>query len=152
MVVVSFETINGCERRVIVQDLVGGYHLNSDPYMSPSSGLKKWWWPDPSSNHKNPGGTQARLVTDMVIETAPVSAESEGAEFCRTFPPDGGHGDRFLARWSWWPKEGQEGDGELLFPRGAEVREVVDVNGDWFWGVYAGVGGLVPSPYVRLVE
>ena len=34
----------------------------------------------------------------------------------------------------------------------AEVREVEDVNGDWFHGSYMGAQGLFPSPYVRVVE
>ena len=34
--------------------------------------------------------------------------------------------------------------------KGAEVREVEDVNGDWFHGVYMGVKGLFPAPYVAM--
>jgi hypothetical protein len=58
---------------------------------------------------------------------------------------------RALASWSWYPKEG-EGDNELLFPRGAEIRECFDVNGDWFFGVYMGAKGLFPAPYVRVLD
>jgi hypothetical protein len=56
-----------------------------------------------------------------------------------------------LAMWSWYPKE-EDGDNELLFPKGAEVRECVDVNGDWFWGVYMGAKGLFPAPYVKVLD
>ena len=38
---------------------------------------------------------------------------------------------------------------ELSFPRGAEIREVVDINGDWCWGRYAGRLGLFPGGYCR---
>jgi hypothetical protein len=40
---------------------------------------------------------------------------------------------------------------ELMFPKGAEVLEVEDVNGEWFHGLYMGKQGLFPAPYVRLV-
>jgi hypothetical protein len=42
-------------------------------------------------------------------------------------------------------------DDELLFPRGAGILEVEDVNGEWFHGFYMGSQGLFPAPYVRLV-
>jgi hypothetical protein len=62
------------------------------------------------------------------------------------YPPDGGVGDRLLACWKYWPDEGVED--ELAFPRGAEIREAEDVNGDWCWGVYCGVGKLFPANHV----
>lgn len=141
MIMIKFEDIDGGHRRVIVQDLVGGRHLREEPYQSPDSGLKKWTWGE---------GSQIRLVTDKVIDTAPSTAE--GMNLSTNFPPNGGSGMNVLARWPWYPKEGAEGEGELLFPRGAEIREVVDVNGDWFWGVYMGETGLFPSPYVRVLD
>jgi hypothetical protein len=55
-----------------------------------------------------------------------------------------------LAEWGWFPKEGA--DDELLFPRGAEIRECKDVNGDWWHGTYMGTQGLFPSPYVKILE
>lgn len=63
------------------------------------------------------------------------------------YPPDGGVGMRCLALYCYWPGEGVED--ELTFPKNAEVREVEDRNGDWFWGVYAGRGALFPSNHVR---
>ena len=63
------------------------------------------------------------------------------------YPPDGGVGMRCLALYCYWPGEGVED--ELAFPKNAEVREVEDRNGDWFWGVYGGVGRLFPSNHVR---
>ncbi|KAI9691728.1 MAG: hypothetical protein M1822_007800 [Bathelium mastoideum] len=61
-------------------------------------------------------------------------------------PPDGGVGMRLRARWAWFPAEGVTN--EVMFPRCAEIREAMDINGDWYWGVYAGKGGLFPGVYV----
>lgn len=135
---IKFEDIDGGHRRVIVQDLIGGRRLREDPY---DSNIKKWTWAE---------GAQIRLVTDNVMDTAPSTAE--GINLSTRFPPDGGNGMSAWAMWPWYPKEGADGDGELLFPRGAEIKEVVDVNGDWYWGVYMGQQGLVPSPYVKVLD
>jgi hypothetical protein len=78
------------------------------------------------------------------------SSEAAAAAAPVHFPPDGGAGMRALALWGYFPAAGVAD--ELLFPRGAELREVVDVNGDWFWGGYAGRTGLFPGPYVQLLE
>ena len=65
----------------------------------------------------------------------------------RGFPPDGGIGMRCLATFNYFPKDGVSD--ELSFPKNAEIREVEDKNGDWFWGVYAGAINLFPSNHVR---
>jgi len=83
------------------------------------------------------------------------------------FPPDGGVGLRVLARWGYFPSQGAIGStangnvnrdrveedtsDELMFPRGAEIREVEDINGTWYWGVYAGDKGVFPANYVRVL-
>ena len=67
----------------------------------------------------------------------------------RVFPPDGGLGLRLVALWSYYP-DSQVSD-ELLFPKGAEIREAWDINGDWFVGVYAGAKGLFPGNYARVI-
>ena len=54
--------------------------------------------------------------------------------------------------WSYYPEEGEGGKGELLFPKGAEVREVEDINEEWYFGVYAGEKGLFPAQYVRVLD
>lgn len=141
MVIIGFEDRDGGQRRLVFHDLVGGRSLKQDPYHGPKLGLQLWTWAE---------GSQIRLVTDNVMETSPSSAED--LTLSSVFPPDGGVGKNFWAKWSWYPKEGTEGDGELLFPRGAEIREVIDINGDWYWGVYGGVRALLPSPYVRLLN
>ncbi|KAF2718222.1 hypothetical protein K431DRAFT_287848 [Polychaeton citri CBS 116435] len=65
-------------------------------------------------------------------------------------PPDGGVGLRCLAIWSYWPE--QESHDELAFPRHAEITEVEDINGDWYWGAYASEKGVFPSNHVRVVR
>ena len=64
-------------------------------------------------------------------------------------PPDGGVGMRCLALYSYFPGEGLTD--ELAFPKNAEIREVENKNGDWFWGVYAGKINLFPSNHVRVL-
>ncbi|KAI0127784.1 hypothetical protein BJ170DRAFT_387040 [Xylariales sp. AK1849] len=145
MVVIGFQDGNGGQRRYTVQDLVGGWDLHMDPYESSNpeernSGLQKWWWtPGPSQSRPE------RLVTRDVAATAPT-----GGTWTDQFPPDGGVGLKSAAQWSWYPQVGSED--ELLFPKGAEVSEVEDINGDWFFGCYMGAKGLFPAPYVRLKE
>ncbi|OBT63299.1 hypothetical protein VE03_07935 [Pseudogymnoascus sp. 23342-1-I1] len=141
MITVGFEDARGGQRRVVVQDRVGGRGLFEEPAKTQDAvdaGLQQWSWAD---------GTRARLVANNVASTAPTGNPA----MTREFPPDGGMGMRAVALWSWYPKEG-EGANELLFPRGAEVREVVDVNGDWFHGSFMGAKGLFPAPYVRVLD
>jgi hypothetical protein len=65
------------------------------------------------------------------------------------FPPVGGSGKTYAAMWSYYPEEGKEGNGELMFPKWAEMRECEDQNEDWAFGVYMGMRGLVPRAFVR---
>ncbi|PIA94348.1 hypothetical protein CB0940_08417 [Cercospora beticola] len=65
----------------------------------------------------------------------------------RAVPVDSGPESRAFAIWSRWPKE--EDRDELAFPKGAEFREVEDLNADWSVAVYAGRVGLVPKNYTR---
>lgn len=124
-------------RRHMVLDLVGGRGLHVDEAASEGDpSVQAWYW-------LVGGERRQRLATRDVRGTAPKSDAD-------AFPPDGGVGWRAVARWAWHPAEGA--DDELLFPRGAEIREVEDVNGEWFHGVYMGARGLFPGPYVRRVE
>lgn len=146
MVIVGFEDDRGGQRRVVVQDLVGGHSLNTELMLYPSADnvapeLQKWSWGQDND-------TFVRLVTTDPSKTAPTSVP--GLTIERSFPPDGGIGMSSLAVWSWWPMEGASD--ELMFPKGAEVRECKDVNGDWFWGCYMGAKGLFPAPYVRVLD
>lgn len=149
MVVVAFEESarSGLLRRVVARDLVGGRKIMSESFEPASAsagraptGLTRMWWPDGD-------GTLERLVTKDVAARAPTSVTAaDGAvrTFATVFPPDGGAGETAVARWTWNTVE----EDELLFPKGAEIREVEDVSGEWFHGCYMGDTGLFPAPYV----
>ncbi|KAH8653429.1 hypothetical protein BX600DRAFT_470856 [Xylariales sp. PMI_506] len=171
MVVIGFQEAPGGQKRVILRDLVGGWNLHmesydnnegtssSDPSAPATAGaaasvppsLQRWWWRRNVSSE-----TLQRLVTRDVAATAPTPSSTIGGggaqneEWTTTFPADGGSGLLATAKWSWYPQA--TAVDELLFPRGAEVAEVEDVNGDWFFGCYMGSMGLFPAPYVRLLE
>jgi hypothetical protein len=93
-------------------------------------------------------GAQRRMVVRDLVGGYALKEEEEMARVQR-YPPDGGVGLRLLARWGYLPDEGVED--ELSFPRGAEIREAADINGDWYWGVYCGVGRLFPANHVTAV-
>lgn len=144
MVIVGFDDGRYGQRRVVVQGLVGGHGLRKEAIsIQDHSGgeLQKWSWGD----KKHP---LDKLVTKDVMRTAPTSAE--GMVIQSGFPPDGGLGMRCLANWAWYPVEGA--DDELLFPKGSELRECVNVNTDWFHGAYMGKMGLFPGNYVRILD
>jgi hypothetical protein len=141
MVVIAFTDGKSGRWRYIAQDLVGGQGLKPEAAEKTEhreKGLQKWVW------HEN-GQDLARLVTKDVSETAP----SESG-FAKSLPPDGGVGLKATARFGWYPRPGA--DDELLFPKGAEIKEIEDVNGEWFFGAYMGTRGLFPAPYVRLEQ
>ncbi|KAJ0290108.1 hypothetical protein COL940_001214 [Colletotrichum noveboracense] len=136
MVVVGFHDGPGGQYRHVLADLVGGRGLRMEQAPGDDPAHHKWWWTEGSQRRE-------RFVTTDVAEDAPTS---EG--LAQGFPPDGGTGMRANAAWAWFPKA----EDELMFPKGAEIREIEDVNGDWFFGVYMGAKGLFPSPYVRNLE
>ncbi|KAK2592472.1 hypothetical protein QQS21_009817 [Conoideocrella luteorostrata] len=142
MVVIGFTEGRIGQWRFIERDIAGGRVLRSESFDSPEHGpqeLQKWSW---RKGHDK----WERLVTRDVSATAPVTVGSNS--FVQTFPPDGGVGLKANSRWAWYPQAGSED--ELLFPKGAEIQEIEDVNGDWFFGTYMGAKGLFPAPYVRL--
>ncbi|KAF4314224.1 putative ring finger domain-containing protein [Botryosphaeria dothidea] len=101
------------------------------------------------SNNNASTATSTSSSNGSNINNAASSAASAqaGLVMRKKFPPDGGVGLRAVALWSYWPQEGVQD--ELTFPKGAEIREAEDINGDWFWGCYAGGKGLFPGNYVR---
>ncbi|KAH8910238.1 hypothetical protein BR93DRAFT_966269 [Coniochaeta sp. PMI_546] len=137
MAVVAFVEggADGVLRRRVVRDWVGGRTLGFEEY---APGLQVCYWME----H---GVRRERLVTRDVAAAAEVDVGVR-TRWTEGFPPDGGGGGRAVARWAWYPAEGAED--ELMFPKGAEVREIEDVNGEWFHGVYMGAKGLFPAPYV----
>lgn len=158
MAVVGFQEGSGGKWRSVVHDCVGGRKLqqqhsnddNDDPSPSPGGGLQTWYWFEGDRKLE-------RLVARDVRATA-VTADAPGtdtegrlgAATSDRFPPDGGGGMRAVAKWAWYPAPGA--DDELLFPRWAEIREIDDVNGEWFHGVYMGAKGIFPAPYVQIFE
>ena len=128
--------------RFVERDIVGGHVLRSESHgNSPDQNgepFQKWSW-------EQGGDQRERLVTNDVSATAPPT--DGGIIFSQSFPPDGGVGKHATARWAWYPKPGS--NDELLFPKGAEIREIADVNGEWFFGTYMGAKGLFPAPYVQ---
>lgn len=141
MVVIGFAPGEVGHWRYIERDLIGGRKLRIEPLGEegqPHPPCQKWSW-------KLDDQKLERLVTQDVLATAPTSHHS--TTYTSTFPPDGGVGQRVFAKWAWYPKE--EAEDELLFPRGAEIREAEDVNGDWYFGIYMGAKGLFPSGYVQ---
>ncbi|KAA8617891.1 RING finger domain containing protein [Pyrenophora tritici-repentis] len=94
-------------------------------------------------------GAQRRKVVRDLVGGYALKEEEEMTMRLQRYPPDGGVGLRLLARWAYWPDEGVED--ELAFPRGAEIREAADINGDWYWGVYCGVGRLFPANHVTAI-
>lgn len=144
MAVIGFVDGKVGQWRFVERDIVGGRALRTEPYEGPEhqgQGLQVWSWRKGEEKWE-------RLVTKDVSATAPGTAGS--ATFTQSFPPDGGLGMRASARWAWYPQVGAED--ELLFPKGADIREIEDVNGDWFFGTCMGAKGLFPAPYVRLSE
>ena len=149
MVIVGFEDSHGGQRRVVVQDLVGGRGIIDEPYTSaefPDTTLMKWKWGD--GVHIRGDHTHVKLVTADVMRTSPTHAP--GLVLDTTFPPDGGVGMTAQVIWAWYPAPGA--DDELMFPRGAVVKECKDVNGDWFHGTYMGKCGLFPAPMVKILD
>ncbi|RDL35375.1 uncharacterized protein BP5553_07306 [Venustampulla echinocandica] len=140
MVVLGFEDNRGGQRRSIAQDLVGGRMLKEEPYNSSDySDLQKWSWEDEK---------HVKLVTKNVMDTSPINVLDLAID--NDFPTDGGVGMSCFARWSWYPAPGV--DDELMFPKGAEIRECKEVNAEWWYGTYMGKTGLFPALYVRILD
>ncbi|KAI1777929.1 hypothetical protein F4818DRAFT_408444 [Hypoxylon cercidicola] len=145
MAIVGFTEGSLGLRRCTLHEIIGGRTLRTVPYEGPAIPgveamlLQKWSW-------KGANGSELeRFVTVEVAATAPALATSADH-----FPAAGGTGLRAAARWAWYPQAGTTD--ELLFPKGAEVREIEDVNGEWWFGCYMGAEGLFPAPYVRIID
>ena len=137
MVTIGFEDSASGQRRIVVKDLVGGYALKDD---GPNAVGEEWSWRD----------GQERQVRTISTGSPHTQLPPDTNPLLSKYPPDGGVGLRVLGLWSYWPKEGVVD--ELAFPKGAEIREVEDINRDWFWGCYAGRKGLFPGNYVKVLD
>ena len=143
MIIVGFEDSDVGQRRIVVADIVGGHALKDD---KTRSGKAEWSWRDEQKTHVK---TISRTATGRDGGTAETSINDQTPPLLKQYPPNGGLGMQILALWSWWPRANAED--ELAFPKGAEIRECEDINGDWFWGVYCGRKGLFPSNYGRVL-
>lgn len=139
---------DGGQRRAIVRDLVGGTKMSGadmaawkqahsqptghDATLGGNRG--QWSWREDA--------TGTRRTTRARTAPIPVSQNVK-------FPPDGGVGKVCRALWSYYPEDGEEGKGELMFPKHAEIREAEEINEEWWYGVYSGDLGVFPSIYVR---
>jgi hypothetical protein len=142
MVVVGFMEGKLGQWRSVERDLVGGRALRSEPLENIAHpDFMKWSWYEGD-------GKRERLVTTDVSATAPDRLGE--ILYAREFPPDGGSGLTAHAMWAWYPKPGAED--ELTFPRGADIQEIRDINGDWFFGTYMGAKGVFPAPYVKMAQ
>ncbi|KAL8806005.1 MAG: hypothetical protein Q9200_005211 [Gallowayella weberi] len=143
MTVVGFEDSSAGQRRVVVQDLVGGLGLKNDGGSNDQAAGQELSWQEGQQRHvrKVFGHDAVTQERDSATTTAPL---------LRKYPPSGGTGMRALAVWGYWPED--DASDELSFPRGAEIREVEDINGDWFLGSYAGKMGLFPGNHVRKLD
>lgn len=143
MIVTGFEERGDGQRRVIVKDLVGGWALR-DEYLETGVEMSRgvdsgvWSWRD------GPDGSATMRAS---------RSKSNSSSSPTPFPPSGGIGLHCQALWSYLPDHEADPStkDELLFPRSAEIREVEDINKDWFWGVYMGEKGVFPGGYVRVI-
>lgn len=141
MVMIMFREGSDGQYRCISKDLVGGRGLKALP-ADGDSGVEKWTWKEGET-------TMGKLVSKDVSSPAPGCEEgskgADGVVMTARFPPEGGAGMVCRARWGWLAPGGE---GELYFPRGAEVREVEELNEHWSGGWYMGKVGVFPAGYV----
>ncbi|KAI8625271.1 hypothetical protein F5Y19DRAFT_467212 [Xylariaceae sp. FL1651] len=138
MSIIGFVDGKSGQRRVVMQDIVGGSGLSTEAHESDQT-LQRWCW--------FVGRSKVQRIATVDVAASPPDHQQQQQH---DFPPDGGAGLRGDAIWSWYPAP--DADDELLFPRGAEIREIEDVNGDWLFGFYMGAKGLFPTPYVRIAN
>lgn len=158
MIIVGFQDSPLGQKRVVVNELVGGHALKDDKAETPSSVINgDWTWRDGQHSqvstiekrYLHSSNATATSAADPSSSSASLHLQQQQQQQTRYFPPDGGVGMRVLAYWSYWPEEGSN---ELAFPKGAVVSEAENINGDWFWGVYAGEKGVFPGNYGKVFE
>lgn len=70
-----------------------------------------------------------RYVISQDVAGGYTLSDSDISCSASSYPPCRGGDLRVLALWSYWPEEVD--DDELLFPKGAEIREHENINDDW---------------------
>ncbi|ERF70415.1 hypothetical protein EPUS_05234 [Endocarpon pusillum Z07020] len=160
MIVIGFEDAPEGQKRIVVNDLVGGHSLRDADIAAagnaPSAAVKsgQWSWVEDVEGATGTVTKRDSRASRIRYSNTSTSSSSGGAgtgSGNSKFPPDGGHGMRAVAGYPWFPEEGESGAGELMFPRWAEIREAEDVNGEWWAGVYAGFQGVFPGVCVRAI-
>ncbi|KIW35258.1 uncharacterized protein PV07_01963 [Cladophialophora immunda] len=151
MIAVAFERDEeGNERRIITRDIVGGVQMTEADVAAWKLAMKNlhrvdranlsavrgdWSW------REDEAGT--RRKTRARTSTLPRSGMQ--------LPPDGGWGKTCVARWGYYPPPNDDGKAkdELMFPKYANIREVEEINDEWWFGVYAGDAGVFPAVFVN---
>lgn len=146
IVVVGFEDRDGGQRRIVVNDLVGGHTLKEDEVFGSTAAEAERRDGHGEASWREPDGTRRTYrFSSFALDPSRLGGFSPHGKF----PPDGGVGLRLKAEFTFYPADGVQD--ELCFPKGAEIREAEDINGDWLWGVYCGNKGLIPGNYVRRI-
>ena len=152
-IVFFFEDSPLGQRRVIVNDLVGGHFLEDEEAGGGVGGASsrenrrgEWKWVEKSGQKRT--RSVARQSLSLASGGAGGSSESV-PPMLQKYPPDGGDGMVAVALYARLPDEGAVD--ELSFPRGAEIREADKISEDWFEGSYAGAKGIFPSNHVRFL-
>ncbi|KIY01551.1 uncharacterized protein Z520_03103 [Fonsecaea multimorphosa CBS 102226] len=150
MIAVAFEgDEEGNERRIITRGIVGGVQMTDADVAAWKLAMKNlhrvdranlsavrgdWSW------REDEAGT--RRKTRARTSTLPRSGMQ--------LPPDGGWGKAYVARWGYYPSENDgKAKDELMFPKHANIREVEEINDEWWFGVYAGDAGVFPAVFVN---
>ena len=175
MVVLVFDTDElGHQRRIILDDLVGGWKCTDDDIRAWNEAMRRnnhvrdgaaivdstlpnhgpdtpeqtgrWHW------HDDPGSATRKSRSRVSMSAMLASLASEPAATQSSFPPSGGFGFKAQAMWSYLPADGDDGKGEIMFPKNAELGEIEEINEDWWRGVYAGEEGLIYARFARRVS
>jgi len=149
MLVVGFEDREHGKQRIVVEEVVGGWAWvgHEDGQESAAGGSSTEEQPDRIAPQRWSYKDDAAGGYKTVKRPASSSVQTNSHT---TLPPSGGYGLRMLALWGRVPDEGVED--ELEFPRGAQITEVVDINGDWCWGMYCRRSGLFPGGFGRVLQ
>ncbi|MCJ1355871.1 MAG: hypothetical protein MMC33_005863 [Icmadophila ericetorum] len=145
MIVAGFDDFPAGQRRIVVRDLVGGHGLDDEANRKGAfGGNGKWTWRDGEGEEQHLHSTSMPKQDFSTLNGDRTSTPS----LLHKYPPDGGVGFRAIALWSYWPSEGTKD--ELAFPKRAEIKEMYEINEDWFCGFYCGTPGLVFAKYVMV--
>lgn len=123
MIIVGFEDSTSGQRRIVVEDLIGGQALKDD------------------------ANADGRITT--VTETP---AGDGTPPLLKRYPPNGGVGMWFEAFWSWWPQDGADDELAFPKRAEIRECEYVNKDEEWLWGVYCGRKGIFPASRGRVLE